>query len=169
MAKCKRCKRAETHQFSHGASGYANHACRCAVCMVAHRGRMRKYRDENSDKIQKYDRTRNGLRREERNARQRERNADYYEANRAQVLDSSRNYYAQTKGYSQRVRSERRKFSEATLSQARRYERWSDDERQTAQRTDITVLEIANLLGRSQASVGKQRSIARRVPDVTKA
>jgi hypothetical protein len=125
----KRRERLETAQFKHGAAAYTNWGCRCEVCTKAHT----KLCAPAGERWRKRD-PEAVL---ELKRRWRERNPET-------VLWVDRTAKA-------------RRQAETLEKAGRHYYRWTGDELELADRDDLTIKEIALMIGRSYAAVKNMR------------
>lgn len=133
--KCLRCSRNELHNFRHGTSNaYSYHDCRCGECVAFMRQQVISWRDLNPEK-----RTAGSHHTEEQRR-------SYYQRNRASFRRGDQ--------------VTRERFSRAVGKPPRRA--WTQDEDAMALRDDLTLLEIAYLLGRNRGSILYRRSVLRK-------
>ena len=129
---CVRCARGEEHSFRHGSlHSFAYHGCRCGECLRGARAACRKWRSNNPEKRQL---GAHGTARDRH---------EYYVRNR----ESYRAHHA----------DQLAKFARAVGNPQRR--RWTANEDVIAMRADISILEIAYLLGRNRGSILYRRGV----------
>lgn len=121
--------RAGVAVFEHGVSGYRNWGCRCDECSAAHARQCAAY---------------DAHRREVDPESAAQRSKEWRDANRDHVRATN----------NQRFRDYQRKTIDRA---AKHYQQWTSAELEVISRTDISVEEIALLLGRTWNAVQKQR------------
>lgn len=184
--QCPNCAAGEPHAFKHGVSGYSNHHCRCDTCVDACNAARRAQYARRADHYRAVKRAR-----EERNPgdaaarvhrsyiKHRQRRlaaaADYRERNKGamrayelarsqlpEVKQARAEAYQRDKPYEQKQRQRRDAKRDAAIPVTRRYKPWTPIEDLTILRGDISLTEMAFLLGRSYAAVQVRRSNLRR-------
>ena len=139
---CRRCVAGVPHEFTHGTLGYRRHGCKCEEC-------------RNADRQDKLDR---------------------YQANRERYLELKRAYQERNR---EALKARQRARRDAPNTLARRREmkarhalipvtrrgRWTAAEEAVVLRDDITLLEMACILGRSYDTVSVKRRLLKEPPD----
>ena len=124
---------------------------------VVRREHNRKYREENREKVAEYGRKY----REENREKVIEYNRKYREANREEVAEKKRRYYEANHDYvTATARRHRSHMSE--LNKDAKARAWSMAETELVMRTDLSLIEIASLLGRTYRSVIGRRELERK-------
>lgn len=148
-SRCVRCWQGEPCGFTHGSTGYEYHRCRCDICTVAHRNTARKYRRMYVDTYAAIA------------ARARAKQTDEQRAARTQASQEwhERNPRA-------RAQSSKRKRARDARLPVRRRGPWTPEDRATIMRDDMSMVEIAAMIGRSVVAVTSMRQSIRegRIP-----
>lgn len=140
-AICQRCVNGVPHQFDHGTTAaYDFHRCRCAQCKTAFRERSRQRYWSNQE-----------LALEQKRA-YRDRN---YETVRERERAKAQRY---------RETANRRRQRKHDAVPVTRTGKWSEAEYSIALRDDITILEMAYMLGRKPSAVSKVRNMLMEEP-----
>lgn len=143
MAKyCKKCSAGQPCKFRHGTTtGYRYHRCGCDPCTDANTLATQRYRDANRGRLNSWQRQNySGKTRESALARQRE-----YRQQRRPYLDARHAHHLA-------------KMQEITQQGRRARKRWTVDGDQMVLREDISLKEMALLLGRSYVAVKRRRT-----------
>jgi len=137
---CRRCALGEPHVFRHGTKhSFQYHGCRCLECRVGARAQCQRWRAANPDKVKKG------------SHHTPEQRIDYYRRNVGQFRRDSK--------------KQSDKFNRAVGNPSRRS--WTPGEDSTVLREDISILEIAYILGRNRGSIMYRRAALRNARAVT--
>jgi hypothetical protein len=187
MVRCKSCAAGIEHEFTHGASGYDHHGCRCNVCRDVKGKYNRDRYDRNREARRKYnrdyrERNREAIREWHRDYRDRNREAErerwrgYYARNRDAILEQQRDYYSYNRDaiLEQRraYQDENREYVIRQVKKARQRlksipgphngSRWTPTDDAIVCQGDITLVQMCYLLGRSYQAVSLRRTTLRR-------
>lgn len=169
---CQTCLAGKLHEFAHGRTGYKYHRCRCDTCRNAmrerrHRQRVNalsraRYADpvvarKSREKCRVWHASNTDTRREYHRA--------YREANRSRVSESARTYRERNRDYLKSLYRDRYSALRS-IPAPRKGKAWSQEEDQLVARKDVTVKELAYILGRSYKSVIERRRCLRKATSI---
>lgn len=146
--KCLRCAAGIAHTFRHGITGYGYHRCRCAECSAASRAETCKWRRSNPQRHHDHART----------AYERVRNNPELVR---QAGDRVRKWESRNPESLVAIKS--RTAEKRSRARVTRRGNWTSAEDSVVSRTDITLLEMAYMTGRSYNSIAIRRSRMRRL------
>lgn len=127
-------------EIEHGLSAYNNWGCRCEVCTLANSQACREYWRNGAERLK----ARGAAYREAHQERIKKMQQEWRDEHREHVRESN----------NQRLRD----YQRETIDQAaKHYQEWTSAELEVISRTDISVKEMAFLLGRTWNAVQKQR------------
>lgn len=167
---CRQCSDGVAHAFAHGRNGYDYHGCRCDECLSAMSARKRRRYNQNPELVlsachRYYIRNRSKVServwkwQQDNSEHIRDQKAARYRANRRRVLDKCAEYRSSQSGLETQRRQADKRNRIPTPSHGRP---WTSGEKELAIRTDLSVIEIAYMTGRSYQAITAQRVKLRR-------